>query len=390
MAKNTVFISYSREDTDFMRQLKSRLEESGIKVWVDENIKGGATWDNIIEEALATSDSIIVVLSKASVASKMVMNEVSYGIEENKSVIPVMVEECKIPFRLRRIQYIDFTPGFESGIGGVLDALDRSGPQTTVKADPIVAPTVSGGPEVVTEKAIPKETSIKPNKNENLAPKKPTSETKKLLPFILGIAAIIIAAIIIIPMSMEDDADDIIDDKTRSDVVEVIEKPNNDAEVITEAQLNSEGARTAVDSIVEEPAIPEPTPKELAWEKVKKSENLNKYLEYMYIYPLSPEEQVEFDKAMEVVFPYTGYMQYSESQGNRLFNTVFPMEQKTGPPSVGDILSSSRARRIRGNSYGRPGFNEIKRISVVGERVIVKEIIKSGSAYWIKIGYIKE
>lgn len=389
MAKNTVFISYSREDTDFMRQLKSRLEQSGIKVWVDENIKGGATWDNIIEEALATSDSIIVVLSKASVASKMVMNEVSYGIEENKSVIPVMVEECKIPFRLRRIQYIDFTPGFEAGIGGVLDALDRSGPHTTVKADPIVAPTVSGGPEVVTETAFPKETTIKPKKNEPPVPKKASGDTKKLLPFILGIAAIIIAAIIIIPMSMEDDADDIIDDKTRSDVVEVVEEANKSEEAI-DNPITKEVVKTPVDSIVEEPIVPELTPQEIAWEKVKKSENLNKYLEYMYIYPLSDEQEAEFDKEMEVVFPYTGYMQYSESQGNRLFNTVFPMEQKSGPPSVGDILSSSRARRIRGNSYGRPGFNQIKRVSIVGEKVIVKEVIKSGSAYWIQIGYIKE
>jgi hypothetical protein len=376
MAKNTVFISYSREDTDFMRQLKSRLEESGIKVWVDENIKGGATWDNIIEEALATSDSIIVVLSKASVASKMVMNEVSYGIEENKSVIPVMVEECKIPFRLRRIQYIDFTPGFESGIGGVLDALDRSGPQTTVKADPIVAPTVSGGPEVVTEKAIPKETSIKPKKNEVPAPKKPTGETKKLLPFILGIAALIIAAIIIIPMSMEDDTDDL----PKIDDVDVVVNPIT-PEVVIE---------TPIDTIIEEPAPPKLSPQEEAWVKVKKSENLNKYLEYMYIYPLSPVEQAEFDKEMEIIFPFTGYMQYSESQGKRLFNTVFPMEQKSGPPSVGDILSSSHERRIRGNSYGRPGYNQIKRVSKIGEKVIVKEVIKSGSAYWIQIGYIKE
>lgn len=389
MANNTVFISYSREDTEFMRQLKSRLEQSGVKVWVDENIKGGATWDNIIEEALATSDSIIVVLSKASVASKMVMNEVSYGIEENKSVIPVMVEECKIPFRLRRIQYIDFTPGFESGIGGVLDALDRSGPKTTVKADPIVAPTVPGGPEVVTEIASPKKTPTQHAKSKAPSSKKASGKSKKLLPIILGIAAIMIAGIFIIPGLMGDEVEDTSDDNTRGDVVEVVGKPT-DQEGVTGNAAKSVVVSKIVDTIIEEPTPPKLTPQELAWEKVKKSENLNKYLEYMYIYPLSPEQQTEFDKNMEFVFPFTGYMQYSESQGNRLFNTVFPMEQQSGPPSVGDILSSSRARRIRGNSYGRPGFNEIKRVSVVGERVIVKEVIKSGSAYWIQIGYIKE
>jgi len=37
------------------------------------------------------------------------MDEVSYALEKGKHVIPILIKECQIPFRLKRLQYINFT-----------------------------------------------------------------------------------------------------------------------------------------------------------------------------------------------------------------------------------------------------------------------------------------
>jgi DNA-binding winged helix-turn-helix (wHTH) protein len=69
----------------------------------------GETWDLAIEEALDTASHIMIVMSKTSVQSKNVRDEIDYAVEEKKFIVPIMVEECKPPLRLRRTQYTDFS-----------------------------------------------------------------------------------------------------------------------------------------------------------------------------------------------------------------------------------------------------------------------------------------
>jgi hypothetical protein len=66
---------------------------------------------------------MIVVLSPASVASHNVMDEVSYALDEGKLVVPILLRSCAIPFRLRRVQYIDFTASYNTGFSQLLRAL---------------------------------------------------------------------------------------------------------------------------------------------------------------------------------------------------------------------------------------------------------------------------
>jgi hypothetical protein len=39
--------------------------------------------------------------------SKNVLDEVSYALDAGRPVLPLLIEECEVHFRLRRIQYID-------------------------------------------------------------------------------------------------------------------------------------------------------------------------------------------------------------------------------------------------------------------------------------------
>ena len=118
------FFSYAREDSEAVLKLARELRAVNVKLWLDQlDIFGGQRWDRAVEEALETCQGMIVFLSPASVASHNVMDEVSYALDEEKLVVPILLRSCAIPFRLRRLQYINFTASYETGFSQLLRAL---------------------------------------------------------------------------------------------------------------------------------------------------------------------------------------------------------------------------------------------------------------------------
>ncbi|HEV8084243.1 MAG TPA: TIR domain-containing protein [Chitinophagaceae bacterium] len=136
MATETTFFSYSRTDSDFVLKLAKDLRDAGAELWLDQlDIKAGSHWDSSIEAALNNAPRLIVILSPASVSSDNVMDEVSYGLETGKTVIPVLLSQCTMPFRLRRLQHIDFTGDYQMGLNQLLEALGKTaGPNLKSKS----------------------------------------------------------------------------------------------------------------------------------------------------------------------------------------------------------------------------------------------------------------
>jgi hypothetical protein len=124
MTGETIFFSYSRKDSDFVLDLGTQLRNAGAKIWLDQlDIEPGTNWDDSIEAALQDSSTLLVILSKTSVLSKNVSDEYSYAIEEGKRVVPVLLEPCDVPFRLRRLQYADFSSDPTKGIKTLITTL---------------------------------------------------------------------------------------------------------------------------------------------------------------------------------------------------------------------------------------------------------------------------
>jgi hypothetical protein len=124
MADITYFFSYAREDSETALKLAKDLRSVGASLWVDQlDILGGRRWDRAVEEALQACHGMLAVLSPESVGSTNVMDEVSYALEEGKLVVPILLRSCTIPFRLRRVQYIDFTVSYGAGFDQLLKAL---------------------------------------------------------------------------------------------------------------------------------------------------------------------------------------------------------------------------------------------------------------------------
>lgn len=140
------FLSYSREDKEFVRRLAGDLKAAGANVWLDQlDIVPGDLWDRSIEDALNECPRMLVVLSPASVNSRNVMDEVGFALETNKRLIPIVYRECKVPFRLSRIQQVDFRNDYDLALQALLLAIapikDRN------QSNPSLAAPLSETPE---------------------------------------------------------------------------------------------------------------------------------------------------------------------------------------------------------------------------------------------------
>jgi hypothetical protein len=133
-----IFISYSRVDSEFAEKLVTDLRSAGVDLWFDQHdIVPGDRWDSAVESALMTSPRLLVVLTPDSVASQNVMDEVAEALKLGKRIVPVLHRQCDIPFRIGRLQYVDFTGSYERGIKQLMAIVSAPQPAPT---DPTSAP----------------------------------------------------------------------------------------------------------------------------------------------------------------------------------------------------------------------------------------------------------
>lgn len=124
MTEPQFFFSYAREDSKIVLRLARDLRLAGAVLWLDQlDIHGGERWDRAVEEALRSCSGVILALTPSALASDNVMDEVSYAIEKGKPVVPLLLHPCDPPLRLRRIQQIDFSAGYEEGFDRLLRTL---------------------------------------------------------------------------------------------------------------------------------------------------------------------------------------------------------------------------------------------------------------------------
>jgi len=113
-----IFISYASDDRQQAQFLAETLERYGWSVWWDRGIPIGKPFDEVIEEELSAAECVIVLWSRLSVSSRWVKSEAAEGIERS-ILIPVLIDEVKVPLEFRRIQTArlvgwrgDFSPEF--------------------------------------------------------------------------------------------------------------------------------------------------------------------------------------------------------------------------------------------------------------------------------------
>ena len=118
--KLKVFLCHAAQDKPVVRALYARLLAEGwIDPWLDEEkLYPGQDWDMEIEKAVEETHTVIVCLSNNAVTKegyiqrelRLVLNMADYKPEGTLFIIPIRVDECPLPRRLKMWHYVDFYP----------------------------------------------------------------------------------------------------------------------------------------------------------------------------------------------------------------------------------------------------------------------------------------
>jgi predicted nucleotide-binding protein len=110
MSARKIFISYSHDDTDWVRAFAEALRHERIEVWLDQwEVKLGESLRDALEAGLRQSDAIVAVVSRSNARNPNIFFELGVALGMGKRLIPVVskdLETSSIPFDLRARRYI--------------------------------------------------------------------------------------------------------------------------------------------------------------------------------------------------------------------------------------------------------------------------------------------
>ena len=92
-----VFISYKTEEFDDANWVRATLENNGISCWMAPMcIPGGSSYAVEIPNAIKQCTVFVLILSEKSQLSKWVPRELDQAINEGKTIMPFMLEDCAL------------------------------------------------------------------------------------------------------------------------------------------------------------------------------------------------------------------------------------------------------------------------------------------------------
>lgn len=113
-----IFLCHAKEDKVEVRALYGWLRECGFAPWLDEqDLLPGEDWRTEIPRAVHDSDVVLACLSNRAVAKRgFVQKEIVCALdaadeqpEGSLFIIPTLLEDCKVPERLKRWQWVNLS-----------------------------------------------------------------------------------------------------------------------------------------------------------------------------------------------------------------------------------------------------------------------------------------
>ena len=181
--KYQTFISYPRKNAEFALKLAQELKAADFLVWFDQlDIPAGSRWDDEVQKALTECEIFMVILTPEAIESQNVKDEIGYAIDSGKRILPVLLQQCNIPFRLRRFHYVDFTMlDYSLGIETAEKLLTSLINETTIPKRPNIIPP-SSAVETVEKDNEPKQQLVEKEKPATKSKAEKTPAAKPQLP----------------------------------------------------------------------------------------------------------------------------------------------------------------------------------------------------------------
>src|SRR4051794_8400499 len=109
---SSIFLSHSSRDNGVAAAFRDRLRLRGFEALfldfdTEHGIPAGASWEKELYRKLKLCDAVIVLCSRASMASRWCFVEIAQARALGKPVFPVKVSECEIDEILHDVQIVD-------------------------------------------------------------------------------------------------------------------------------------------------------------------------------------------------------------------------------------------------------------------------------------------
>lgn len=101
--KNFAFVSYSHKDYGDVYTDIGKFHDEGLNIWYDEGIRTGELWKNVIKEKIKESKFFILFLSKNSIDSSWVKEEIDIAKKYHIPFVPIYIEKFEFPSDLKWI-----------------------------------------------------------------------------------------------------------------------------------------------------------------------------------------------------------------------------------------------------------------------------------------------
>lgn len=190
-----VFISYKAEEYYEANWVKSTLENNGISCWMaPSSIPGGSSYASEIPQAIRSCKVFVLILSEKSQKSKWVPRELDQAINENKIVMPFMLENCALKddfnFYLTNVQRY---AAYESKSKAIEKMINEIRAICGIKSEPAAVSDVAREPvnDIYQEPVYTKQ------KHNKFPPEKSNFFSKYMKQIILAAACIILIGIIL-------------------------------------------------------------------------------------------------------------------------------------------------------------------------------------------------
>src|SRR5215475_9908433 len=125
----SLFISYSRKDTQAARKLTEAFNGQQLDFWIDwEGIPPTVDWWKEIEKGIEEADIFLFLISPDSAKSKVCAQEIDAAVKNGKRIIPIVVREIEwqdTPPQLGHLNYIFFSrdDDFDTALKKLLAAI---------------------------------------------------------------------------------------------------------------------------------------------------------------------------------------------------------------------------------------------------------------------------
>ena len=131
-----VFLSYSSHDKQVVHALAKRLEQEGLRVWLDEwAIQPGDPISIKIQHGLEKSRTLLMCMSHAYFDSEWTTLEHHTLLfrdptNEKRRFIPLLIEDCTMPDIIAQFKYIDWRMRSDEEYGKLLASCRREEAET--------------------------------------------------------------------------------------------------------------------------------------------------------------------------------------------------------------------------------------------------------------------